>query len=441
MDARRVAVIRELFEETGILLARTTQGELISSTPDWQAQRQALIEEKLSFAAFLSEHELTLLYEDLLSVGSLVTPPFSPLRFDTAFFVAHLPPGQRPSVWPGELDSGFWTTAEDVLTRWSRGESLISPPTVSMLQLLVNRPIEDLPVQMRPLLDKLDSGAIPPIPFAPEVWLIPLQTVGLPPSNYTNAYLVGTDPCWLIDPGCKDPEEQQRLFGLLDTAQGRGQKLRGILLTHHHPDHVDAANVCASRYSVPIYGHPNTAERLKGRVQVTHLLHEGDRIELGQAPDGSGDWHLEVLFVPGHASGHVVFWEPKYRLLFGGDLISMLSSVVIAPPDGNLTQYLQSLHRLRELDCRMLFPGHGNPTTKAREVMDKCLHHRARREEQLLGCLEDRSQSVEALTEKIYQRLIPELMPLARLQVLAGLQKLEHDGKAIGERESHWKRA
>src|SRR5262249_7900974 len=123
-----------------------------------------------------------------------------------------------------------------------------------------------------------------------------------------------------------------------------------VVLTHHHPDHVGAAAACARKYGVPVWAHPWTAQALAGQVVVGRKVHEGDRLDLGTAPDG-GPWHLEALHTPGHAPGHLAFYEGHYRLLFAGDLVSTLSSVVIAPPDGDLAVYLDSLRRLRCFDC------------------------------------------------------------------------------------------
>src|SRR5439155_26347356 len=136
----------------------------------------------------------------------------------------------------------------------------------------------------------------------------------------------------------------------------------------HHPDHVGAVPACVQRYGVGVWAHPQTAARVQPRIEVTRLLHEGDRLDLGPCPDGAGQWHLEALHTPGHAPGHLAFHEPRYRLLFAGDMISTLSSVVIAPPEGDLVTYLQSLQRLRTVDCRLLLPAHGNASAQPREA-------------------------------------------------------------------------
>src|SRR5262249_52420016 len=146
----------------------------------WEEERRRLLADTLRFGDFLSTHGLRLHADDFLLAGSLVTPAFSPVRFDTAFYVATLPPGQQAEVWPGELAAGFWTGADDELARGTRGEGFVSPPTLSLLELLRSRSATALPALLAPGMRALEAGALPPIYFAPGVQMIPLQTIGLP---------------------------------------------------------------------------------------------------------------------------------------------------------------------------------------------------------------------------------------------------------------------
>lgn len=429
LDGRRVTGARELFEETGVLIARRADGSLTPPHPDSNALRLAVMEEQLAFADLLERVDLGLWASDFTLIGSVTTPPFVPSRFDTTFFLATLPPEQTAHVWPGELDQGTWATPVEMLARWKSGEVLISPPSVMTLQLLEGRPVSDAPARIGPVMQSLASGKIHPIYFAPDVQLIPLRTIGLAPSTHTNAYLIGRDPAYLLDPGPRDAEEQARLFGVLDDAIAEGKHIAAIVLTHHHPDHVGAVNACARRFRLPIWAHPLTAEALDGDIEVSRKLHDGDRLELGHRPDGSGSWHLEALHTPGHAPGHLAFYEPFYRLLVAGDMVSTLSSIVIAPPDGDLRIYLHSLERLRTLNCRLLLPAHGNVSARPRDTLDEALAHRRKREEQLVSALAAQPRAIPDLAAELYRGLPAELMRFAELQTLAGLQKLQHEGR------------
>jgi glyoxylase-like metal-dependent hydrolase (beta-lactamase superfamily II)/8-oxo-dGTP pyrophosphatase MutT (NUDIX family) len=452
LSLRRVAAARELFEETGILVARRPDSSCVSSGPDLDHLRRDLILDRLSFGDVLGRLGVLLHLSDFAPVGAFVTPPFSPLRFDTTFFVVYAPPQQQANVWPGELEAGRWITAAAMLDEWNRGACLIAPPVLAILQALRGRPVDEAGARLGAMLSRppkkgtgpLDSqvpspfsevvkachpaDSIPPIFYAPHVQMIPLQTLALPPSTHTNAYLVGSGPVYLLDPGPSDVAEQQLLFDALDVQYALGRHLTAVVLSHQHPDHVGAAAITAQRYGVPIWSHPLTARALVGRLSVDRELNDGDRLDLGTCPDG-GHWELEALHTPGHAAGHLAFLDSRFGLLFAGDMVSTLSSVVIAPPEGDLAVYLDALRRLRQLDCRLLLPSHGGPSARPRQLLDECLAHRQEREELLLATLKTGTKFVTELAVEMYRGLPAPLMRFAELQVLAGLQKLQRDGR------------
>ncbi len=439
IDARRVAAARELFEETGVLIARRADGSFPVASPALDEVRRELSADRVAFADLLRNLEVRLRPEDFVRAGEFVTPPFTTTRFDTTFFVANLPPGQEATVWPGELDGGWWETAQTLLARWTLGE-LVSPPTVSLLQLVDALPIHMLPERLAPLLASLAAGAIHPIFFAPGVRMIPLRTIGLPPLTHTNAFLIGGEQTYLLDPGPKAQDERDRLFAILDAEQAAGHRLAAVVLTHHHPDHIGAASICAERYGVPIWTHPWTAQALRERFAVDRLLKEGDRIELGTAADGTPDWHLRAIHTPGHAPGHLAFYDPHYRFLYAADMVSTVTSIIIAPPEGDLAVYLDSLRRLQEVDCRLLLPSHGSPSSRPRETLQAAIDHRLKREQLLLAALGPTPRTVPELAAELYKGLQGPLVRFAELQTLAGLQKLQREGRAE-QAGSGWRRA
>jgi glyoxylase-like metal-dependent hydrolase (beta-lactamase superfamily II)/8-oxo-dGTP pyrophosphatase MutT (NUDIX family) len=425
LSVQQVSAIRELFEETGVLLARRADGSFPPASTELANLRHALLAEEIAFADALTALGLHLAADDLAPAGSLVTPAFAPVRFDTAFFVATLPPGQEAEVWPGELTEGTWRSADEALRLWEQGQLLLSPPTVALLETIRGRPVRELPERLRPLLAHLESGALHPIWFSPAVLMLPLDCGGLPPTTHTNAYLVGTGPTYLLDPGPSSPEEQARLFAALDARP----PLTAIVLTHHHPDHIGAVVATAQRYRVPVFAHPLAARALAGRIDVQREINDGDRLDLGPAPQGRGGWHLEAILTPGHAPGHLAFYEPSYKLLFAGDMVSTISSVIVAPPEGDLIVYLGSLRRLLQYPARLLLPAHGPVSARPGFVLEEALAHRAKREEQLLALL-DEPRTVPDIAIEMYRGLPSNLMKWAELQVLAGLHKLEREGRA-----------
>ncbi|MFO0845740.1 MAG: MBL fold metallo-hydrolase [Gemmataceae bacterium] len=433
LTTRHVAAVRELFEETGVLLARRPDGSFPTPTADLDRFRTMLLDNAVLFSAMLEATGLHLDAGDLSPAGHLVTPPFSPLRFDTAFFVATLPPGQEAAVWNGELTRGWWATADEELGRWRQAESMLTPPTVSILSALEGRPVAELPGRMRPLLDQLDRGRVPPIWVSPGVMMVPLDCQGLPPTTHTNTLLVGTGPVYLIDPGPTDAGEQERLFEIADECRPAA-----IVLSHHHPDHVGAANEAARRYGIPVLAHRLTADLLRDKVRVDRFLEDGEELDLGEAPHGRGRWSMRAVFTPGHAPGHLAFYVPDYRLVLAGDMLSTLSSLIIHPDDGDVALYLDSLRRLKTYPTRLLLPAHGGPTTKATKVLDETIAHRVERERQLVEALAARPRTVEELALELYRGFPESVLKLARWQLLAGLIKLEREGRAARS-GPHWR--
>ena len=146
----------------------------------------------------------------------------------------------------------------------------------------------------------------------------------------------------------------------------------------------------------------------------TRTVDEGDRIDLGESPDGRPDWALEVFHLPGHSRDHLAFRDNRYGQVLAGDLISTLSSILIDPSEGDLTTYLHSLKRLQELSPGLLYPGHGPPARDGARAVAKQIRHRQRREQQILDALSDTGRDLDSLLEEIYAGTPPEVMSLAR---------------------------
>jgi glyoxylase-like metal-dependent hydrolase (beta-lactamase superfamily II)/8-oxo-dGTP pyrophosphatase MutT (NUDIX family) len=442
VNARRHAACRELFEETGILIARRRDGgfpDIAQSQADYDACRQRLIDDTLPFERFLAERGLSIHADDFALIGEITTPDFAPLRFATTFFTATLPPGQEATIWPGELERGEWSSAAALLDRWRQGADFLTPPSVMTLQAIGNHSVADAPRLLKPVLTRLDRGAVHPIFFAPCVQMVPLRTDALPPSTHTNAFIVGSETRYVIDPGSSDVQQQRLLFEVLDQHVAEQGPLAGIVLTHHHRDHISAATVCSQRYRAPILAHPRTAELLAGRVSVDRHIQDGGVLPLGSSPADGRPWNLEAIFTPGHASGHLAFFERTYGLLFAGDMLSTVTSMVIAPPDGDLALYLQSLHKLKALPTRMILPAHGNVSTRPVELIDQALEHRAKREQQLIETLAEGPSAIDEMTQRMYKGTPEPLIRFARAQVLAGLLKLQSEGRAAPVDGERWR--
>ncbi|MFF9625482.1 NUDIX hydrolase [Streptomyces griseosporeus] len=132
------AAVRETYEEAGVLLAGPTPDTVVGDTTgaDWEADRAALVARETSFADFLDRRGLVLRSDLLGAWTRWITPEFEPRRYDTWFFVASLPAGQRTRNASGEADRTVWTRPQDAADGYDKGELLMMPPTIATLRQL-----------------------------------------------------------------------------------------------------------------------------------------------------------------------------------------------------------------------------------------------------------------------------------------------------------------
>lgn len=129
------AAVRETFEEAGVLLAGP-DADSVAEPRDWSAERAALEAHELSFADFLRDHGLLLRSDLLAGWARWITPAFEERRYDTWFFVAALPPGQRAALEVGEADRVAWLTPDEAVRGYEEGRFGMLPPTVTVLREL-----------------------------------------------------------------------------------------------------------------------------------------------------------------------------------------------------------------------------------------------------------------------------------------------------------------
>ncbi|MFB7375253.1 NUDIX hydrolase [Streptomyces sp. NPDC056222] len=130
------AAVRETFEEAGVLLAGGTADSVVDDTTgeDWEKDREALVARELSFADFLDRRGLVLRSDLLGAWARWITPEFESRRYDTWFFAAVLPTGQRTRDVSTEADRTVWIRPADAAAGYDRGELTMMPPTISTLR-------------------------------------------------------------------------------------------------------------------------------------------------------------------------------------------------------------------------------------------------------------------------------------------------------------------
>ena len=375
----------------------------------------------------LSEETGLRCHESMLQPFSrAITPPYSQYRFDVRVYSLELGTGREPEPDGFELIAGHWMTPDEVLWKRRQGDIQLAPPTYRQIKQWKNRDATSIPSEET-------AFAQPParnekvLPMANGICVIPLPTSALPPAAWTNTVLLGERDYYLVDPG---GPEQDHLREEMARRSALGQNLRGVLLTHHHPDHIEGYHQLKAD-KLTLFCHPKTAELLPSEFPKPRLLEHGNSLNI------AGDLTIEAIYCPGHAPGHLAFYIPQRRTLLAGDMISSLSSIVIPADNGCLVDYLESLERLRQINAGLVIPSHGPPFGGDSDPFGTALIHRQKRESQVLATLSAEPTSVETITQKVYGKLDPRLVGAAQVNVNHYLKKLEREAKVF-HRENGW---
>lgn len=255
------------------------------------------------------------------------------------------------------------------------------------------------------------------------------------PSPYTytgtGTYIVGNgDSLAVVDPGPKMVAHGEAILAAV------GKKhISHILVTHTHMDHSPLSGWLKEKTGAEIYAFGKHGAGRKGGLEgedveagadksfePDHFLADGDTIE------GDG-WTLQALHTPGHTANHLCFHLKEENTLFVGDHIMGWATTVISPPDGDMTQYLNSLKRVIELAPDKLVPTHGpwvdNPVRFVRAIIT----HRRMREGQIVRRLEKRPETIDTMVAEMYKDVDPRLHPAAARSVLAHLIALVDEGR------------
>jgi glyoxylase-like metal-dependent hydrolase (beta-lactamase superfamily II) len=273
-------------------------------------------------------------------------------------------------------------------------------------------------VELSPLVRRMAAGNPGPMTF-----------------TGTCTYIVGRGKVMLIDPG---PDDERHCTALLQALGA--EEISHILVTHTHRDHSPAARSLSGTTGAKIIGCapyvvPNGSELSTMPVfDAAHdrdyhphwVMQEGDRIE------GQG-FELTTIATPGHTMNHLAFALPQENALFSGDHVMAWSTSVVAPPDGNMQQYMASLEKLRHRGDTIFWPGHGGPVTVPDRFLRALLHHRRAREQAILNRLKAGDQTINKIVDYIYQGLDPRLVGAAGYSVLAHLEDLVERGLVLAD--------
>jgi glyoxylase-like metal-dependent hydrolase (beta-lactamase superfamily II) len=230
----------------------------------------------------------------------------------------------------------------------------------------------------------------------------------------TNTYLVGIDEVAVVDPGPDLGEDTSHLDAIVACGSGR---IRWIVCTHTHPDHSPGAAALKERTGAEVLAFGSN-----DNLTVDREIGDGFQLE-------GTEFVLTAVHTPGHASNHLCYLLEGEQLLFSGDHIMNGSTVVIGPPDGDMTTYLDQLERLHTMRIRAIAPGHGEVIDDPKAKVDEYLTHRRAREAKVVDVLRgQRSGTVKELVTAVYDDVPTERHWIAESSLWAHLRKLAAEG-------------
>lgn len=421
-----IAAIREAFEELGVLLAEHADGRPVS--PQDLATMDRRSDAPVPFADQCAARGLRLSSDRVYTFAHWITDRDLPKRFDVPFLVARMPEDQTPVADEAEQFEPCWVRPGEALERHERGEFFMIFPTVRTLRRLAAFDSVDAVLKAcareKPLwtscpragllkgresrymehespygelalvcpdgqiVHPLDWQSDLPVPLLRNVQRLTAPNPSAMTGPGTNSYIVGdaASGYLVIDPGPNDFEHVGRLW------RATGGDIRMIVCTHSHADHSPGAQPLQALcpHKPPILGLPSApTARAAARFAPDRALAHGERLVLDA---GAGGTHtLRVLHTPGHAANHLCLVLEEDGLLFSGDHILNGSTTVVDPPDGNMTEYLDSLDRLDEscvaFGIEFILPAHGHVLGFARGAIARLKAHRQQREAKIAAAM------------------------------------------------------
>lgn len=228
----------------------------------------------------------------------------------------------------------------------------------------------------------------------------------------TNTWLIGAAEgrTIVVDPG---PDDEGHLHAIVDAAHDR---VDVILLTHGHPDHAEGARRLHEMTRAPVRA-----------LDPTHVL-GGEGLVAGDVV-AVGDEEIRVVATPGHTSDCLTFHLVHDGALLTGDTVLGRGTTVVAWPDGDLADYLDSLTALRSMaearEAIAILPGHGPVLRDPVTVLDAYLDHRRARLDQVRQAVAQGARTPEAVVDAVYEDVADDVRWAALLSTRAQMAYLD----------------
>ena len=416
-----VTLFREVVEETGLSKSKDGGWVIVPSHV-----RKKLIEGPGAWTEALAEGMIHVDTSGASLVTERTTPPLAPVRYTNRFYHIHLGEyAPEPEHPPGrsEFTEFKWWDPEDILEQWRQGAARMAPPQVTFMRDIVDRCREG-----RGILEILsDLAGKPPmgahkIEFAPGVECLPIPTATLPPATHTNCFIIGQgDELLLVDPAIQDGEGQAIIVERLNELESNSKRIKSILYTHRHTDHIGDRARIKEIVDVEVLGTSETLAAIGGGT----VIREGDIIDLGD----NLPW--TVIETPGHCPGMVSLISKSG--LLSADNVTMVGTILVPSADGDMHQYMNGLERLHALNPNLLFPSHGPVCAAPMRVLSRTLKHRKERHSKVLNAVNMGLNRLADIAMSAYKNVPDAPESLVLDQTLSHLRGLVKEGLVVEE--------
>ena len=417
------ALLREMVEEIGI--APDGKGSFVEVS---SGVRELICNDKSGWLEAMESGSLSVedFHCEIITVRT--TPPQAPARFHNLFF--HVPIGESgvlPSFPPGlsEFDEFRWWRPVDLLSSWERNELHLPPPIVTIIRDLVEA-IERTG-GLRSACDYLSAD--PPsgphrFEYSPGVECVLIPTDTLPPATHTNCYVLGErgGQRVIVDAAARSDEAIREFALKVQEIWDDGSSIIATIFTHRHHDHIGDLNRISELYTAPIWAGKQTFESIPAG-DSDRILSEGDSFTL-EGPSGEVKWG--VMESPGHCPGQICLVSEAG--IVSGDNCTTVGTILVPSDEGDMDAYISGLERLRALNPKMLFPGHGPLIANPERVLTRYIEHRKARHQRVLEAVRAGKSDIPSIASAAYSDT-PDAHPLlARDQALSHLRGLERTG-------------
>ena len=264
------------------------------------------------------------------------------------------------------------------------------------------------------------------VTVGPDIQRVTAPNMGPLTFQGTNSYIVGKDSVAVIDPG---PEIDSHFQALRSALAGR--HVSHILVSHTHKDHSPLARKLADETGALIVAEgAHRSARALHTGEINPLKESSDTAfqpdilaEDGYVIDGDG-WSLRVIHTPGHTANHAVFGLENRDIVFSADHVMVWATSIVAPPDGSMSDYMQSLDKMLARDDQLYLPGHGGAVDQPGSFVEALKKHRQMREQAVLERLKQGDRYIGVMVTEIYRDTDPRLHAAAGLSLLAHLEDL-----------------